>query len=204
MWLIAVHACTDDLPTGSDTAASTEPPPEALEPPLGTDVLPFPACVPGASDGRLDLEDACADGICIGQTFDDASSAYGEAPYCLSLVPGATACFYGGFILAGYTDADGDMLPDDGKRAYTVQVFAGWPGGSEQGLSVGISPACWVDALGVADHVLLGAQEDGLYAVSMTWDLYYLTVHDQQDASYAFIPDGVVEQFVFSNGVYGP
>jgi hypothetical protein len=206
MWLIAALACNEDPPAGDDTGTPPDTTPEGPEqdPPLGGEILPFPACVLGSTDGRLDLEGACADDICIGQTFEDAASLFGEAPYCLSLLPGSTTCFFGTSLLVGYTDADGDGQPDAGKRAYVVQVTTGWPGGTEDGLSVGMSPACWVEALGVADQVSLVAEDDGYYALSLAWDAYYLTVYDQQDDAYAFFPDGVVETVSFHNGVYGP
>jgi hypothetical protein len=208
MWLVAALACSgEDGPDGGDPTASE---PEdtftggAVEPPLGDDVVPFPACEPGPTDGRLDVAGACIDGVCIGQTLDEAAAGYGGSPYCLALAVGSTSCFFGEYVFASYTDADLDGQPDDGKRAYLLQAFVGWPGGSDDGLAPGISPACWVEALGPPDSVGLVSGDDGFYAVSLGWSLYYLTVSDQQDDAYQFFPDGIVEQIAFQNGVYGP
>src|SRR5687767_11642887 len=118
MWLVAALACSEDPEGGEPTA----PPGDtgsvpAADPALGAEILPFPDCAPGPSDGRLDVEAACVDGVCIGQTADEAAGAYGTTPYCLPLSAGSTSCFYGEFVFASFTDADLDAVPDDGKRA---------------------------------------------------------------------------------------
>jgi hypothetical protein len=187
-------SASDDggAPDGGDTGAGADPfdPLDAL-----------PACTPGEPGDELDIDAGCFDGVCLGHTIDEADEAYGEAGFCLAFGTSAL-CFWGDGILGSATDTDGDGVPDVGARLWAVQVLDPWAGANADGLMLGLGMGCFTDSLGPPDSLTFTLVDDQLIASAASWTDSYFAITDQQDASFALVPDGLVETISFQNALY--
>lgn len=204
LWLLACTVAAPD--TGSATAGSDaedsaddDPAPEdsALADPLDA----LADCSPESPGDRLDVDAACFDGVCLGQTLEAADDAFGRPSTCLPF-GSAALCFWGDGILGSLTDSDGDGTPDSGARIYVLSALDPWDGADPAGLALGLGLGCFVDTLGTPSTLLFSEVEGALVPSAATWTSLHLTVTDQQDRDYAFVPDGRVESIAFQDTIY--
>lgn len=158
-------------------------------------------CTPVEPGDRLDLESQCADGVCLGDTLEEADAAYGEASFCLTIGE-QLVCFWGDGVLGNVADEDLDGVPDEGARVWLLQVLDPWDGADASGLALGLGIGCFVDALGTPDSLAFTGVDGTLVASAATWNAWYLSITDIQDAAYALVPDGRVESISFQNALY--
>lgn len=204
MLILLLHACgtadSADAPVASDSCEEGA----TVDTGAGGAVDPLDAladCTPLAAGDRLDVADACADGVCLGDTLEEADAAYGSAAFCL-VVGDGTVCFWGDGVLGTLADADADGVPDPGARIWVLQVLDPWDGSSAEGLGLGLGLGCFVDALGTPDSLSFTAVDGALVPAYAEWTAAYVSAYDVQDASFAFVPDGKVESIVFKNALY--
>jgi hypothetical protein len=178
----------------------TDPPDD--EPPTLDDVLAgLPECEGGYDDGRLDLRDGCADGACVGMTYEQFAEALGDAGDCYTYSfeidgtkYGYYSCSWPNGVSSDWSDDDGDGLPDEGDRAYGVSVGLPFDGGTAEGLSLDTTAACWIAALGEPSRATFTAAEDGdwlLTGLSYPEDGVY--VYDSYDKYGDYQPDGWID-----------
>lgn len=203
-----LFACASDPVDSSpgDTAAPDTQADEADELTLDDLQDHLPRCVPGVSDARLDVETGCADGACIGMTYDELVGVLGEEPGCYSYsfdiggtVFGYVSCDRTSGIGASFADDDLDGEPDGAADSLSVDLPC--DGGSAVGLSLGIQMSCFVGALGDPDGVEFGLDASGNYVI--TGLSYFsaaqpLTVDDSYDnVTDDYIGDGLVDGINF-------
>lgn len=197
--LFVLLACADAPTVASDASAECDTATTDSAAPDPLDALS--ACTASTPGNRLDIPGACADGVCLGHTMAQADEAYGTPGYCLASGESAL-CFWGDGILGFMTDTDQDGTPDDGARVWVLDLLDPWDGTDPSGLGLGLGLGCFVDALGTPDRLEFIAVDGSLVPAAADWDATYLRVSDEQDADYAFIPDGRVEAIVFRNAIY--
>jgi hypothetical protein len=104
-------------------------------------------CESRSGDGRLDLAQACADGVCEGQDWDTISAAAGGAvctPDGDQLV-----CIWGDDeIVTTFADTDYDSIPDTNAPAGMVRVLDPWDGTTLDGIGPGSAGLCVLDRYG--------------------------------------------------------
>jgi hypothetical protein len=123
----------------------------------------LPACTFALPSDRLDLWGACADGICVGDTYDTVTAAFGE-PTCTSdevfgygyLV---SWCAWPNGLEAWIDDKDEDGAPDGDAPLGSLYLRAPYSGTTEEGLGRGVGFSCFVDVYGDPDW--LGVSHDG-------------------------------------------
>lgn len=201
MPILLLHACASPDSTGAGAPAdSCEPAPVADTGPV--DPLDALAeCAPLATGDRLDIAGACLDGVCLGDSLEEADAAYGSPGFCL-VVGDGTVCFWGDGVLGTLADADADGVPDEGARIWVLQALTPWDGTSGEGLGLGLGLGCFVDALGSPDSLGFTATDGVLLPSLAEWSAFYLAAYDIQDESFAFASDGKVEAIVFKNALY--
>lgn len=174
-------ADSSPVETGGETGDSAEDDVSTLE-----DLLDdLGDCELGIADGELNLDRHCVHDYCVGDTVADAEAAFGA--------PDETVVYfvrYGGII---YTvayeqwangikiyfddaDADGILLETDHSTAIALDLP--WGGGTEEGLGLGASLSCFVEALGYPDQVEFWTVGDGYGINYAFWSAFQLTVYD--------------------------
>lgn len=117
----------------------------------------LPACEPAAPSERIDLAAGCVDGICAGMTYAEIVEATGGEGDCRPIeAEGETDshCLWAaGGVVTIHDDADADGEPDPDDATRLVFVPAGADATDPQGLGVGMSLRCYLDALGAPDSV---------------------------------------------------
>ena len=196
MWLLLLSACggpATECPDDTGTPPTSEGPVDPLD--------ALEDCTPLDAGDRLDLAGACLDGVCLGQSKEEADEAFGTPGDCLAFGD-YLLCFWGDGVLGNLNDADADGQPDEGARLWQVQALDPWDGASAEGLGLGIGLGCFTAALGTPDTLAFTAVEGELVASAATWNAHYFQATDVQDAELALIPDGRVEAVAFQNLLY--
>lgn len=104
-------------------------------------------CVSRSGDGRLDLAQACADGVCEGDDWDTISAAAGGAT--CSGDDAELICVWGDDeIVTTFADADYDNIPDANAPAGVVRVLDPWDGTTLDGIGPGAAGRCVLDRYG--------------------------------------------------------
>lgn len=156
-------------------------------------------CIPGATDGRIDVTAACVDGVCAGERFDTIDGRFGEAS-CAALFPGFLECTWPNGIGGAFDDYDEDGVPDEHAFAWGMYVQAPFDGGTRDGIGVGASMSCFFDAFGEPDQAEM-AWADGEWSVTaVAFDLLGLYAYDLGGA-YGGGPDGKVD-YIALYGTY--
>jgi hypothetical protein len=129
---------------------------------------PEPTCDYLAPSDALVLETACVDGACGGQTYPEVQAQLGAPEACTAAASLAT-CVWGPVSIT-FPDCDQDGAPDEDDLCdqfdQTFTLSAGWTGSSAEGLGIGVTAACWAEALGAAQPWSLGANPFVVVTVS--------------------------------------
>lgn len=130
----------------------------------------MPPCVPVAADGRIDFDTACVDGACMGMTYAEMSAALGSAGACSAGDPNTQSltCDWSG-LSAFFADADMDGVPDPGDTATCLFLGEPFDGGTTEGLGVGATMRCFVDALGIPSQAQFTATGKGYVVSQVGW-----------------------------------
>ncbi|MEQ1507389.1 MAG: hypothetical protein ABMB14_34490 [Myxococcota bacterium] len=181
------------------------PPPPDPAPPTANDVLEaLGPCVPFKPSDEIDLVGGCIEGACAGATFDTVSAALGSAvgPTDCEVIDGLWYCHWDQAIDVAFplTDDDGPDAPIDGSRASFVRGTTRYAGATVDGLGVGISPRCWVDALGPASSAVFVDVLGTLAVSQIVWDAYGVEIEDEERADGAISPNGIVDELT----LFGP
>jgi len=175
---------TGDSAAPTDTGTDSGPGDDD-ETTLDDVLLSLPPCEFGSTDGRLDLLGFCADDVCVGDEAewvqaslgpaDDRSilavtySGYSYAYIYLTWASGLEAVFY---------DQDDDGMLDPTETVSYMNIDMPWVGGTTEGLGLGASMSCYLDALGRPDQAWYGLIE-GEYALTYArWDYAGIAVAD--------------------------
>jgi len=165
----ALFACAPDphTPAGAPRVALAAPEVATVEGVIDA----LPACVPLATDGRVDVAAGCADDGCVGMTAVELEQAWGSATCSRqSSAPTSLRCVWPSGVWARFDDHDDDGVPDDGSSARPLLLEPPYDGATADGLGVGASLSCFVDALGYPDAVRLSNVDDtGWRFRSMAW-----------------------------------
>jgi hypothetical protein len=198
---IALGSCGEPPSGGDDTSAWATDAEATFEDALAS----LPACEAAEADGRLDLDQGCADGLCTGMDFSDAEDVLGDALGCISLYvdygPVQTSevlCLWD-TLSATWLDEDRDGDPDRGSGALEVTAsLPEWDGTTSDGLGAGASTSCFVDTLGAPAALTLGTAADGSLQPT---ELHYggfsaLDLYDNDEVlagGYDLEPDGRID-----------
>jgi hypothetical protein len=188
-------AVDDDTDDTDDTDA------EDTDPATVSDVLDaLPACEPAATDGRIDLDAGCADGMCAGMTYAEIVAALDDAGACdpYSFTWGGrtstgVSCYWSQGLGADFDDDDADGVPDEHSTIYSVSIGSPYDGGTPDGLGIGATLGCYVDVLGAPDSVEfdLGGKD---WTISYAyWSTYGVAVSDYYDDRGNYEADGYVD-----------
>lgn len=141
------NTCTKGFTLGEDGLCYQEQQDGSRAPEV---LLPnqLPDCEPVAGDGRLDLLAACMDGICIGDTVEEANAVWGEPTLCTIY-----QCFWRNGISAGREDS----------TILNLEVEAPWDGSTASGITLGLSFLCFYEELGFPDNAWYVLGKDDLY-----------------------------------------
>lgn len=181
--------CYELADTDLDTDAE-----EPADPTVEDLLAALPACDPGATDGRIDVQSGCADGACAGMTLPEVEDALGEEGYCQSIAVdfdsfayAYVSCSWSVGIGASFDDDDGDGLADPTAETFAIYVDLPYEGGTADGLGLGANAACFVDALGAPGSVRFALDGGEWLATSLSWSEI-----------------GVYDDYVNKNGDFGP
>lgn len=189
--VVAQDTATAGADSGGDTGAAED----SAEPaaPTVEDVLAaLPACVPGATDGRLDLQHGCADDVCVGDAPDQAVATLGEPDEIYEFSYSYNGYESGSLYYVWaigleliYEDDDQDGVPDttiwSSPSAYALMISLPWDGGTSDGLGLGASLSCFVDAFGTPGSVDFDFEDYKLYPTYLSWDVDYYSSMNVQD-----------------------
>jgi hypothetical protein len=190
--LVACSGALDDAAAAKDDATCA---------PSGTPFDALHGCAPAVRGDRLDLDERCVDGVCLGQTLAAADAAYGAAASCVGS-DGDAWCFWGDGVVGMLLDDDENGVPDPGAHLWLLQALGPWDGTDPSGLALGLGLGCFVDALGTPDSLAFVAVDGALVPHAATWSARDLTVNDAQTGDDAYVPDGEVESIVFTDAGY--
>ncbi len=132
----------------------------------------LPDCVPLTPSDRLDIEAGCADGVCAGSSFAENNASFGEAGSCDHglLEDDYLYCNWGEDVYAFYDDADNDGVPDGDDTSLGIFIHDSWDGSDVDGLGIGVSFTCFMDALGEPSDIDYHVDDRGYYYVAdMDW-----------------------------------
>lgn len=134
----------------------------------------LPACELAAPSDQLDFAAGCVEGVCAGMTYPEIVAATGAEGDCEASGLGADADFHctwrGGGIKTIHADADADGKPDPGDAANVVFVQGDYAGADAQGVGLGMSLRCYLEALGSPPSVLF-CDVDGVRRItSLSYD----------------------------------
>lgn len=175
---------------------------DAAEPPgdSGSEALLADAeCVRGPSDGRIDVDTACVDGVCAGAPFATIVERFGESR-CASLFPGFLECTWPNGVGGAFDDYDEDGAPDEHAFAWGLYVQAPFDGGTTDGIGVGATMGCFFETFGEPDEAEM-AWADGEWSVTaVAFDRLGLYAYDWA-GPYDGRPDGKVD-YIALYGTY--
>ncbi|MCB9689610.1 MAG: hypothetical protein H6738_11260 [Alphaproteobacteria bacterium] len=159
------------------------PPATEADTPDATDAIEAtPPCILDKPDGRLDLETGCADGICVGDTYERMAALLGEGE-CVAdaSFPTALYCTFDPGLQGLFADEDEDGIPDEEAETPWLRLLSRWPYATADGLGMGTSARCWTEILGTPSSAWFTDRAGSLALDGMVWDRYGLEVHDWQD-----------------------
>lgn len=101
----------------------------------------------------LDLEAGCAQGVCVGDTFEDWRAVLGDPNDCDASGTFARCDWDASGLAGSFDDADDNGIPDPGSVPAFVNVTSPAAGFSSGGLGVDVSFACFVQQLGAPEDI---------------------------------------------------
>ena len=157
-------------------------------------------CEKVEANGRIDIERGCADGGCVGMTFDALVGALGRGEcQTYESYPGWVGCWWDVGISTSFLDEDYDGLPDREDRNDGLYVYTPYPGSTEDGLGVGASMSCFVEDLGYPDSAQFQSSDEGFLPNVFYWEQLGLYVYDEYVGNTAYGQDGTVD-YLFLQG----
>jgi len=167
------HESTETLPieTASDDRLSIGP---AVDDMLAM----MPDCPTTTGDGRLDLDEGCADGLCGKISYVDLKL---QAPNleCHAIRNGLISCNVDG-VGFQFTDTDGDGTPDEDDTSL-VHLRDGWSGSTSSGIGLGSPMSCFIDILGEPDFLDFSRVGDEYVVYKMSFDGNSIQVSDRRE-----------------------
>jgi hypothetical protein len=155
----------------------------------------LPACETIAADGRLNVVSGCADGACVGMTYDDVVDVMGEYGACEPTADGAPSvqCTWEGVVEITFDDLDDDFTPDKGDMIDSIRLLGEYPGGTAEGLGLGASTSCFIEQYGEPDLATWTLVYDHYVLLEATWIGWGLTIVDDDGPPGDVDPDGYVD-----------
>jgi hypothetical protein len=132
----------------------------------------LPDCEPLSPSDRLDITAGCADGVCAGSSFTENNANFGETGDCEHGLweDDYLYCNWGEDVYAFYDDADNDGVPDGDDTSLGVYIHDSWDGSDADGLGIGVSFRCFMDALGEPSDIDYYTDNRGyVYVTDMDW-----------------------------------
>lgn len=166
----------------------------AEEPGVGFD--PFataPACESEAGDGSIDLEAACASGVCAAGTYAEWAETLGPAD-AIGETSFGLRCEWNMGLEAFFDDADLDGAPDDDSVAGYFHITDAYAGRTDEGLGVGVGIMCFVDVLGQPQDISAVSIEDGYLVDRLSYEDPRVSIEDERGPSGEAIPDGYADE----------
>lgn len=154
-----------------------------------------PPCESSSGDGRIDLGTACADGACAGATYAQWAAALGEPAKCTTSYMGSMHCEWGNGVSGYFDDEDDDGAADPESTGNIVFLDPPYDGATTDGLGVGVSMACFGDALGLPDALALDRHEDRYLVTEAHYDEIEVELADLEGPNGENLPDGLVDSF---------
>jgi|GEM_PF-6144424 len=158
----------------------------------------LPACQTIAADGRINVVSGCADGACVGMTYDDISDVMGDYGACEPVGDGSAAvvCTWEGVVEIAFDDLDDDFEPDKGDLAESIRIMGEYAGGTPEGLGIGASSSCFLEQFGEPDIATWMLVYDHYVLLEATWTGWGLTIVDDDGPPGEVDPDGLVDHIV--------
>lgn len=155
----------------------------------------LPACQSIAADGRINVVSGCADGACVGMTYDDIADVMGEDGACEPTWDGTptVTCTWEGVVEIQFDDLDDDFSPDKGDMAERIRVLGEYAGGTPEGLGLAASSSCFLEQFGEPDLATWMLVYDHYVLVEATWIGWGLTIVDDDGPPGSVEPDGLVD-----------
>ena len=177
------------------------PPPPDPTPPSANDVLAeLGPCVPKKAGTDIDLVLACIDGACARDTFETVNDVLGEGVTC-ELVEGDWFCTWPQKVQALFAVREGDdTVPAKDATTPWMRATVGYAGADPAGLGIGISPGCWVDALGAPTSVEFFDTAGRLEPRQLVWVAYGIEIEDEEGERGAPVPNDAVDELT----LFGP
>jgi hypothetical protein len=170
---------------------------------IGIDVLraSLPPCEATPGDGTIDLKTGCAAGICADTTFNAMSAASSQPFLCPDKTArGRVTCETGGGISARFTDEDADGAADPETTANVIHLTAPFAGRTQDGLGMGVSMACVLDALGLPEDLRFEKMGDRYVVNWMMYGDLHLQVSDLKSTETGKrVPDGYVDRMALGS-----
>ncbi len=160
-------------------------------------------CELTVADGALDLDRHCVHDFCVGDTVADAAALFGEPDDTVvyfiryeGYTYTSTYQVWANGITLYFDDADDDGVLADSDHATSIAIELPWGGGTDEGLGLGASMSCFIEALGYPDQADFWSV-DGDYRINTAfWVLRQLWVYDDSlNGTGEFgISDGLVDR----------
>jgi hypothetical protein len=160
----------------------------------------LPACAPVVDDGRIDLVLGCVDEMCVGTSYATAIDTIGVEPTCTAQVDDASLldCHWDQQIWTTVADLDLDGRPDEDYFLQEIAIRNGFEAGTNEGLGVGASTSCFVDLFSLPERMIWEKTSEGYALTDAEWLGWGLRTLDNDGPPGSLVPDGVVDELVFS------
>jgi hypothetical protein len=178
------------------------PPPPDPQPPTANDVLEQSGpCVARKDGEEIDIVDACIEGACAGDLFPEVRVALGLAggeipaePEC-EVEGSEWSCVWPQDVEARFPVNPNDQgLPLDTARATIVRARWTYEGASPEGLGIGVSPRCWIDALGLPTVALFTDIAGTLIPTDLVWNDHGIEIEDEEGRNNSGRSDGLIDE----------
>jgi hypothetical protein len=157
----------------------------------------FPTCELKRGDRTLDLHKGCADGACADQTYAEMDSATRGGAICTtsSVNPTHVSCAWSSGITAPFQGEDGS--PSRTAKANQIFVKSAFSGTTAEGMGIGVSMGCFIDAFGEPEELSVEKEGDRYIVSSMLFHDPHIYLDDGRGPD---TPDGMVDHM----GLRGP
>lgn len=163
----------------------------------------LPACETIAADGRINIVSGCADGACVGMTYDDITEVMGGEGACEPTEDGAPAvrCTWEAEVEITFADLDDDFHPDKGDMVESIRILGEYAGGTPEGLGLGASSSCFLEQFGEPDVATWMLVYDHYVLLEATWVGWGITIVDDDGPPGEVDPDGYVDHLSVSGAL---
>jgi hypothetical protein len=163
----------------------------------------LPACEPITADGRISVISGCADGICVGMTYDEVVEVTGSEGACEPTEDGTATvtCTWDTTVQGLFDDLDDDFAPDKGDMLQAIRVLGTYEGGTPEGLGIGATSSCFLEQYGTPDVATWMLVYDHYVLLEATWVGWGLTIVDDDGPPGEVDPDGIVDHLMVSGAL---